>query len=244
MYLEHHATAVATGARIVHACGFDSIPHDLGALFTVQQLPTDGPVTMRGVVRADGTFSGGTFHSALSAFSRAGRCSAAPPSARKVEPRPEGRRSRRGGRQAAPRHRCSATGWCRCRRSTRSMVARVGAALAAYGPDFTYRHYAGVKTLPVRRRRRGRRRRCSRSPRRCRRCATLLLEPGAAGRGSERGARAQVVVHRRLRRRGRRPDRAHPGVAAATRATPRPRRCSPSRRCAWRSTTTRRPPAR
>src|SRR6478672_254368 len=33
MYLEHHETAVASGARIVHACGFDSIPHDLGVYF-------------------------------------------------------------------------------------------------------------------------------------------------------------------------------------------------------------------
>ena len=77
MYLEHHDEAVATGARIVHACGFDSIPHDLGALFTVQQLPRDRAVTLRGMVRAGGTFSGGTFHSAMTAFSRApGRCAA------------------------------------------------------------------------------------------------------------------------------------------------------------------------
>ena len=40
-YLAHHQTAVRTGARLVHACGFDSIPHDLGAYFTVQQLPSD-----------------------------------------------------------------------------------------------------------------------------------------------------------------------------------------------------------
>ena len=39
-YVEHHARAVETGARIVHACGFDSVPHDLGAMFTVQQLPS------------------------------------------------------------------------------------------------------------------------------------------------------------------------------------------------------------
>src|SRR6478735_10637135 len=54
MYVRHHATAVASGARIVHACGFDSIPHDLGVYFTVQQLPTAGPVTVRGVVRSNG----------------------------------------------------------------------------------------------------------------------------------------------------------------------------------------------
>ena len=38
MYVAHHATAERTGARLVHACGFDSIPHDLGAYFTVKQL--------------------------------------------------------------------------------------------------------------------------------------------------------------------------------------------------------------
>src|SRR5690606_7820810 len=27
MYLAHHRKAVQTGARLVHACGFDSIPH-------------------------------------------------------------------------------------------------------------------------------------------------------------------------------------------------------------------------
>ena len=30
MYVRHHARAAETGARLVHACGFDSIPHDLG----------------------------------------------------------------------------------------------------------------------------------------------------------------------------------------------------------------------
>src|SRR3954447_23125712 len=71
MYLEHHDRAVATGARIVHACGFDSVPHDLGARFTVLQLPEGQAVTLRGVVRAGAQFSGGTFHSVMTAFSRA-----------------------------------------------------------------------------------------------------------------------------------------------------------------------------
>lgn len=30
MYLRHHARAVETGARLVHCCGFDAVPHDLG----------------------------------------------------------------------------------------------------------------------------------------------------------------------------------------------------------------------
>ena len=54
MYLEHHDAAVASGARIVHACGFDSIPHDLGAWYAVSKLGSTDPITLRGVVRAGG----------------------------------------------------------------------------------------------------------------------------------------------------------------------------------------------
>ena len=32
VYVAHHATAASTGARLVHCCGFDSVPHDLGAM--------------------------------------------------------------------------------------------------------------------------------------------------------------------------------------------------------------------
>ncbi|HEY2272613.1 MAG TPA: saccharopine dehydrogenase NADP-binding domain-containing protein [Jatrophihabitantaceae bacterium] len=39
MYVRHHDAAVRSGARIVHACGFDSIPYDLGVYYTVLQLP-------------------------------------------------------------------------------------------------------------------------------------------------------------------------------------------------------------
>lgn len=35
---EHHAAAADTGARIVHCCGFDCIPTDLGTWFTQQQM--------------------------------------------------------------------------------------------------------------------------------------------------------------------------------------------------------------
>src|SRR2546423_7481476 len=71
MWLRYQEQAQKSGARIVHCCGFDSIPHDLGALFTVQQLPTGSPIRLEGFVRAGGTFSGGTFHSAVNAFGRA-----------------------------------------------------------------------------------------------------------------------------------------------------------------------------
>jgi len=48
MFLGNDATARQTGARLVHACGFDSIPHDLGALYTARNLPaTPGRVYVR-----------------------------------------------------------------------------------------------------------------------------------------------------------------------------------------------------
>lgn len=69
MYVRHD-TRAGDGARLVHACGFDSIPHDLGAYFTVRQLPEDVPLRVDGFVRAQAMFSGGTFASALTQFAR------------------------------------------------------------------------------------------------------------------------------------------------------------------------------
>lgn len=146
MYVAHHATAERTGARIVHACGFDSIPHDLGVFHHVRELAAGGPVTVRGVVRAGGTFSGGTFHSALHQFSRAKQMRAAMAARRRVEPRPEGRSSRA---VSGKPHRDPLLGFWLVPLPTIDpfVVARSGAALASYGPEFRYSHYAGTKTL-------------------------------------------------------------------------------------------------
>ena len=38
----HHDQAVATGARIVVSCGFDSVPSDLGVMVTAERARTDG----------------------------------------------------------------------------------------------------------------------------------------------------------------------------------------------------------
>ncbi|WP_244242184.1 saccharopine dehydrogenase family protein [Nocardioides seonyuensis] len=146
MYLAHHETAVASGARIVHACGFDSIPHDLGALYTVSQLPSDQPITLRGVVRSSATFSGGTFHSALNQMSRARQMKSVHAERRRAEGRPEGRSSRA---VAGRPHRDPVLGYWLLPLPTVDplVVARSGAALASYGPDFRYSHWAGTKTL-------------------------------------------------------------------------------------------------
>ncbi|WP_377324824.1 saccharopine dehydrogenase family protein [Pimelobacter simplex] len=151
-YVEHNAAAEGSGARIVHSCGFDSIPHDLGAYFTIQELARElggeitAPVTMRGVVRSRAGFSGGTFHSALTAFSRARQMKEASTARRRMEPRPEGRRSRAvAGR---PRRDGELGYWLLPLPTIDPfVVARSGAALPSYGPAFTYSHYAGTKTL-------------------------------------------------------------------------------------------------
>lgn len=146
MYLNYNDTATASGARLVHSCGFDSIPHDLGALFTVRQLPSGVPLRVRGVARSNAGFSGGTFHSAMEQFSRANQMRAAMAERRKAEPKPSGRRSKaitgKPGRD-------SVLGYWLLPLPTIDpiVVARSGAALDEYGPDFGYSHYAGTKTL-------------------------------------------------------------------------------------------------
>uniref|UniRef100_A8LZ77 Saccharopine dehydrogenase (NAD(+), L-glutamate-forming) n=1 Tax=Salinispora arenicola (strain CNS-205) TaxID=391037 RepID=A8LZ77_SALAI len=147
MYVRHHETAVRTGARLVHTCGFDSIPYDLGVWFTLKQLPTDVPITVDGFIQAGGRFSGGTYHSALTAFSRSGQMSRAAKARRATEPRPEGRRVRAvPGRLA----RSPELGMWVVPLPTidPQVVRRSAAARPEYGPDFRYRHFAAVRRLP------------------------------------------------------------------------------------------------
>ncbi len=64
---ENHATAQRTGARIVHACGFDSVPSDLGVLLCAEAARADGAElgrTALAVRSMKGGFSGGTVDSA------------------------------------------------------------------------------------------------------------------------------------------------------------------------------------
>jgi short subunit dehydrogenase-like uncharacterized protein len=145
MYVRHHAEAERSGARIVHACGFDSIPHDLGVLFTVEQLPEGVPLEVRGFVRAGGKPSGGTFHSAMTAFTRVRQTQQAHKERRQAEGRDNGRRVR----LAAKPHRELGYWAVPLPTIDPQVVARSARALERYGPDFTYGHYAGVKKLPV-----------------------------------------------------------------------------------------------
>lgn len=118
MYVEHDARARETGARLVHACGFDSVPHDLGAYFTVRQLPEDVPLRIDGFVRSNAVFSGGTFASALTAMGRGPQTARAARSAGCTNPGwPAAASTPRSGARTSARR--PAPGRCRCRRSTR-----------------------------------------------------------------------------------------------------------------------------
>ena len=56
---KHHAEAASKGIRIIPSCGYDSIPSDIGALFTISQF--DKPVSRVDVYhQAQGGASGGT----------------------------------------------------------------------------------------------------------------------------------------------------------------------------------------
>jgi short subunit dehydrogenase-like uncharacterized protein len=148
MYVRHHARAVETGARIVHCCGFDSIPHDLGAYFTVKQLPEDVPLKVEGFVRAGGRPSGGTFQTAVTGISRWRETRAASAARKEIEPRPEGRRIR--GSKGTPRHERSVGAWILPMPTIDpQIVLRSARALDRYGPDFSYGHFFAVKRLPV-----------------------------------------------------------------------------------------------
>ncbi len=150
MYLRHHEEALRTGARLIHCAGFDSIPHDLGVLFTVQQLPRDVPITVRGVVRSNAAFSGGTFHSALGQMSRVRQMQQAATQRKQAEQtEPRGGRRVRAHGAGAPR-RDSVLGYWLLPMPTvdPAIIKRSARALDDYGPDFTYSHHIGFKRLP------------------------------------------------------------------------------------------------
>ncbi|WP_309097749.1 saccharopine dehydrogenase NADP-binding domain-containing protein [Streptomyces sp.] len=148
MYVRHDARARETGARLVHAAGFDSIPHDLGVYFTVQQLPQEVPLSIEGFVSADAAFSGGTFASALNQFARQRQMAAAARDRRRHEPRLVGRRA--SAPLGGPRFAQEVGAWALPLPTIDpQIVRRSAAALDRYGPDFRYRQYAAVRRLPV-----------------------------------------------------------------------------------------------
>jgi short subunit dehydrogenase-like uncharacterized protein len=146
MWLRYHDQAQESGARLIHCCGFDSIPHDLGAFFTVQLLPEDTPLRVNGFVRMGGTVSGGTYQTAINAFGRVRQAARSGRERRRLEPRPTDRRIK--GIVGLPHHDAEAGGWVLPLPTIDpQIVLRSARALRRYGPDFGYGHYLVQKRL-------------------------------------------------------------------------------------------------
>ena len=147
MYVRYHDVAKRTGARLVHACGFDSAPHDIGAFYTAQQLAATGAVEMKGVVRSTGGVSGGTFASALGQFARFRTMRTTARERRAAEGRFARGHHKLGGIQ---RSRELGVWMLPLPTIDPQIVVRSAEALPVYGSSFTYGHYAGVRrTLTV-----------------------------------------------------------------------------------------------
>jgi saccharopine dehydrogenase (NAD+, L-glutamate forming) len=148
MWLRHHQQAERSGAKLVHSCGFDSIPYDLGAFYTVGELPDGAPIKLEGFVRINGTISGGTLHSAVHIMGRLRQGRQVAGQRKKLEKRPTGRTVK--GVTALPHHDETAGGWVIPAPTIDPVtVLRSARALDRYGPDFSYAHYIVTKRLPM-----------------------------------------------------------------------------------------------
>lgn len=152
MISRYHQLAKDNGAAIVTCCGFDSIPHDHGVLFTVRELeratggPLEGRVEIQGVVTANGTFSGGTWESALLAMSRPRENRDAMRRAKDVIDHHYAKKA--GSLSQRPRRNPVSGGWLFPMPTIDPVIVQRSArALDCYGPDFRYGHYVGSASL-------------------------------------------------------------------------------------------------
>ena len=141
----YDAEATDAGVKVVNCCGFDSVPHDLGVRFTVDHLPDDAPLTVRGYVTANVRLSGGTLHTALEAV--ASRSIPRPDRDRTPDPRAQ----RRVALLPPRLHRIGELGGWGVPMPTIDpvIVLRSARVLDGYGSAFRYGHYLRVRRLPT-----------------------------------------------------------------------------------------------
>jgi short subunit dehydrogenase-like uncharacterized protein len=68
IYNNQYEKAVKNHSCVVNCCGFDSIPADYAAWLTAKKLPKDEPKTLKGFIRTNASFSGGTLNTAIEAM--------------------------------------------------------------------------------------------------------------------------------------------------------------------------------
>ncbi|MDF0531636.1 saccharopine dehydrogenase NADP-binding domain-containing protein [Tsukamurella sp. 8F] len=158
---KYHDQAVAGGVKIVHSCGFDSIPSDLGTWLLYDRAKTDdagtlGPTTL--VAHVKGGASGGTIASAIGLIDEvttdreARRIATRPHSLTTDETQERPKQPSDVAVVAAAEVDPSLTGslapFFMAPYNTR-VVRRSNALLDwAYGPDFTYRETMSVGRNP------------------------------------------------------------------------------------------------
>jgi short subunit dehydrogenase-like uncharacterized protein len=141
MIEKYDGLAIESKSRIVHCCGFDSIPHDVGAYYTVKQLGDREPITLAGFVRSGGsTVSGGTWQSAINGLSQVRKSHLS-------VPRRDTSRRIASGRARLHYARTIRAWACPLPTIDGPIVLRSASTVEAYGPAFSYVHYAHVKHL-------------------------------------------------------------------------------------------------
>jgi short subunit dehydrogenase-like uncharacterized protein len=145
MFLRYAERASASGARIVHSCGFDAAIADLGALFTVDLLPEGSPIRIEALVEIGleglrdvrDRFSPASLRSAVTMMALQRAAFRAASERRHRERWPAGRRVRTMPPTLRYR-RVSGTWQIAMPVIDPQVVCRSAAALQRYGPDFTY----------------------------------------------------------------------------------------------------------
>jgi short subunit dehydrogenase-like uncharacterized protein len=80
----HHKQAVDTGARIVHACGFDSIPSDMTVFALYRQAERDGAGALGDTNYVVRSFAGGMSGGTIASMTELAREAATDPEARRL----------------------------------------------------------------------------------------------------------------------------------------------------------------
>jgi len=143
VFLEQNALAESTGARLVHACGFESVPADLGVYYTMQHVPEGVGIAVTAALSVDARFSQGTIDSAFGQYRRAREARDAAERRRHLEGAPLGRRVRyvRG----LPHYDEVLRRWLvPLPTMDPRVVTRTASHLDTYGPDFSFSNYAAV----------------------------------------------------------------------------------------------------
>ncbi len=154
-----HEQAVANGTKIVHSCGFDSIPSDLGTFLVYEKAKADGAGTLGSttlVIRSiRGGASGGTIASAIgladevSADGEARRVAGRPHSlsvdhTRETDARPGGDLATVSGKDVDPSLSGTLAPFFMASYNTRVVRRSNGLLDFAYGPTFSYRETMAV----------------------------------------------------------------------------------------------------